>query len=101
MRAVIQVLAAEIPDVQSGRFWVACIKQGRGHQDAVSGWLGVVVIFAAQAPADLRLADTAVAEDDQFHVSGCVLAGFQIAVSAVIPICALAPADRSACIPNN
>lgn len=79
MRAVVQVLAAEIPDVQPCGVWVAGVERGGGDQDAVGGRLGLVVIFAAQPPADLCLADAPVAENDQLHVGGRVRAGCQVA----------------------
>ena len=67
MRAVIQVLAAEIPDVQPrGRF--TALQTGGGDQDAVSGGLVAVVALVPQAAADLGLADAAIAQDDQLNV---------------------------------
>ena len=61
VRAVIQVLAAEIPDVQPGGRRIAGVQFGGGDLDAVGGRCGVVIGFVAQPPANLGPADAAVA----------------------------------------
>lgn len=63
--AVIDVLAAEIPDVELA----ATARNGRGRGHHTMGGIGVrFEILIAQAVDDLGLADAAVAEHHQFDV---------------------------------
>ena len=63
MRAVIQSWPPK--SQMFSRVGGLAVASGGGDQDAMGGRFVAVVILAAQPAADLRLADAAVAQDDQ------------------------------------
>src|SRR5688500_6256777 len=71
MGAVVDVLPAEIPPADLDDLLLVA---GRAAQllppdlHAVGGWDGLVERLAAETPAELGLADAAVAEEDHFHL---------------------------------
>ena len=77
MRAMIDVLPAEIPDLQRHRRVGYLRRERHGADlDAVGRWHRLIEALASQSPADLRLADPPVAQDHELDVAdGDVVAG--------------------------
>ncbi len=70
VRAVIDVLPPEVPDMDFGEVPPVATSLVEGLDDnAVRGWKCIVVTQASEAATELRLSDAAVAENHQFHVA--------------------------------
>ena len=79
VRAVIDILPAEIPDLQPGHRPVSGGRQGSaGHQHAMRRWHRLVVGLAAQSAAKLGLADPPVAEGQQLNIGHRYSPGVEI-----------------------
>ena len=69
MRAVINVLAAEIPHLQCDLISAAPCRQPRGDdRDAMGGIAVGLKLFSGQPTTQLRLANSAIAENQQFDL---------------------------------
>ena len=78
MRAVINILAAEIPDPE-GDVVICGERQACGFNlDSMSGGHGIVIGLALQSPAYLRLPDASIAQEHQLDICNSATACFQV-----------------------
>jgi hypothetical protein len=77
MRAVVDILPAEIPYLQRHRRIEDLRRERHGADlDAMGRWHRLIEALASQPPTDLRFADPAIAENHQLDVGhGYVIAG--------------------------
>ena len=79
MGAVVEVLAAEVPEVQDGPGLIRGQRQRRrADADAVGGIRIRLEPLPAQPPAELGLADPPVAEHDHLHIAQRLRPGSQV-----------------------